>query len=96
MVENLLNICYLLGFIIAWIGLSRQIFYMYKRKDARSFKLTYGICLVIAKFMSIPRVVLSCYWVWWLQEAITTTLTILWFIAILKYGQGKERENDSK
>lgn len=83
--EDILNVLYIIGYAVAFSGLARQTFYMYKKKDAKSFTLIYAFSLMVAKLCALPRAVTATYWVWWVQEGVATALTTLFFIAILLY-----------
>lgn len=83
--NEILNYFYLLGYAVAFTGLARQTFYMYRNKDAKSFTMVYAFSLIIAKLFAFPRAITATYWVWWVQEGIATALTTAFFIAIVLY-----------
>jgi len=90
--DNALDTLYLLGFAIAWGGMIAQIIHMYRTKKARDFSSLYLLALICAKLIALPRTIMSNYWVWWMQQGISTIITLLFVITILYYRKrAKER-----
>lgn len=83
--EQLLNVFYIAGYAVAWSGLLWQTIHIYSYKKARDFTLVYLNGLILAKIFALPRTITSGYWVWWLQEGISTALTVAFVIGIMLY-----------
>lgn len=92
MSDKVLDLLYLIGYGIAFTSLAYQTYKIYKTKYIRGLTIPYLLGNLVAKFLALPRTILSTYWVWWLQEGIATLLTILFVVGAIIYGRDKNKK----
>jgi len=85
MIWQFVDILYLVGMVVIWVGNIKQITKLWQTKSTESFSATWLWTMLISFCLRLPRALTSDYWVWWGSYLISTGIILTLTLMALAY-----------